>query len=151
RLPRKTTSSTSLTERRRAPGVIGDSAPLTSDPALEHRGDRARTTTVNSNDDSGLTVAVHQPHYLPWLGLIDKIDRSDRYIVLDTVQFERRGWQNRNYIAGAGKPLLLTVPVEQTSRDELIMDKTIDRSEERRGGEEGTSRWGPERSEEERG
>ncbi len=109
--------------------MIGDSASLTSDPGLEHRGDRARTTTVNSNDESGLTVAVHQPHYLPWLGLIDKIDRSDRYIVLDTVQFERRGWQNRNYIAGAGKPLLLTVPVEQTSRDELIMDKTIDNTQ----------------------
>ena len=109
--------------------MIGDSTPPTSDPALEQRENRARATDVTSIDESDLTVAVHQPHYLPWLGLIDKIDRSDRHIVLDTVQFERRGWQNRNYIAGPGKPLLLTVPVEQSSRDERIMDKMIDNTQ----------------------
>lgn len=109
--------------------MIGDSAPTMPDLALERRGDRTPTTPVNSTDGPGLTVAVHQPHYLPWLGLIDKIDRSDRYVVLDTVQFERRGWQNRNYIAGPGKPLLLSVPVEQSSREERIMDKTIDNTQ----------------------
>lgn len=74
-------------------------------------------------------ACVHQPHYLPWLGLIDKIDRSDLYVVLDTVQFERRGWQNRNYIAGEGGKQLLTVPVTQTARDERIMDKKIDNTQ----------------------
>src|SRR5699024_12739382 len=93
RLPGKTPSSTSLTERRRAPGVIGDSAPLTSDPALEHRGDRDRTTTMNSNHYSGVTVAVHQPHYLQSLALINKMDHLDSSTVLDTLLYERRGWQ----------------------------------------------------------
>ncbi|WP_307851122.1 WbqC family protein [Nocardiopsis sp. MG754419] len=74
-------------------------------------------------------VAIHQPHYWPWLGLLDKIDRSDRVVMLDTVQFERRGWQNRNYIAGPGKPILLTVPVEQASRDQHIRDKKIDNTQ----------------------
>jgi len=71
---------------------------------------------------------MHQPHYLPWLGLIDKIDRTDLFIVLDHVQYERKGWQNRNYVAGKGGPVLLTVPVIQQSRDERIMDKKIDTS-----------------------
>lgn len=44
-----------------------------------------------------MRVALHQPHYLPWLGLVDKIDRSDLFVVLDHVQYERKGWQNRNY------------------------------------------------------
>nr|WP_083917975.1 WbqC family protein [Nocardiopsis xinjiangensis] len=74
-------------------------------------------------------ACVHQPHYLPWLGLIDKIDRSDVYVVLDTVQFERRGWQNRNYVAGEGGRQLLTVPVVQTARDERILDKQIDNTQ----------------------
>lgn len=73
-----------------------------------------------------MRVAIHQPHYLPWLGLIDKIDRSDLFVHLDHVQYERRGWQNRNYIAAKGDPVMLTVPVVQHSRGELIKDKQID-------------------------
>ncbi|WP_223830421.1 WbqC family protein [Nocardiopsis quinghaiensis] len=74
-------------------------------------------------------MALHQPHYLPWLGLLDKIDRSDRFVMLDNVQFERRGWQNRNYVAGSGEPVLLTVPVVQGSRDDRIQDKVVDNSQ----------------------
>ncbi|MBE3000964.1 WbqC family protein [Nocardiopsis sp. HNM0947] len=66
---------------------------------------------------------------MPWLGLIDKIDRSDLYVVLDTVQFERRGWQNRNHIAGDGGTQLLTVPVIQAGRHEVILDKRIDNTQ----------------------
>ena len=78
---------------------------------------------------SRVTVALHQPHYLPWLGLLDKIDRCDLFIVLDNVQFERRGWQNRNYVAGSGKPVLLTVPVTQGSRNDRIRDKVVDNNQ----------------------
>ncbi|MDA2809615.1 WbqC family protein [Nocardiopsis sp. RSe5-2] len=73
-----------------------------------------------------MRVAMHQPHYLPWLGLVDKVDRSDLFVVLDHVQYERKGWQNRNYVASKNGPVLLTVPVIQHSRDERIMDKKID-------------------------
>nr|WP_155999087.1 WbqC family protein [Streptomonospora sp. PA3] len=71
---------------------------------------------------------MHQPHYLPWLGLIDKADQSDLFVVLDHVQYERRGWQNRNYVAAKSGPVLLTVPVIQRNRGERIKDKTIDNS-----------------------
>lgn len=106
--------------------MIGDSRSPSPDPAHpDHVGTRQHTSPT-SDVPGRATVAIHQPHYWPWLGLIDKIDRSDRFIMLDTVQFERRGWQNRNYVAGSGEPVLLTVPVEQASRDELIRDKKID-------------------------
>ncbi|QBI52030.1 WbqC family protein [Streptomonospora litoralis] len=75
-----------------------------------------------------MRVAMHQPHYLPWLGLIDKADQSDLFVVLDHVQYERRGWQNRNYVAAKGGPVLLTVPVIQGARGERILDKMIDNS-----------------------
>ncbi|GAA3731112.1 WbqC family protein [Salinactinospora qingdaonensis] len=76
-----------------------------------------------------MRVAMHQPHYLPWLGLIDKVDRCDLFIVLDHVQFERKGWQNRNYVASKDGPLLLTAAVVQRSRDERILDKALDDSQ----------------------
>jgi len=70
-------------------------------------------------------VAIHQPHYLPWLGLIDKIDQVDLFVWLDDTQFAQRGWQHRNYIKTANGPLLLTLPMVQRSPDERICDKAI--------------------------
>ncbi|QVJ01699.1 WbqC family protein [Nocardiopsis eucommiae] len=109
--------------------MIGEPRSPAPDPAHGDPGSAPGGTALTSDDDARVRVAVHQPHYWPWLGLIDKIDRSDRFIMLDTVQFERRGWQNRNYVAGHGDPVLLTVPVAQGSRDELIRDKKIDKSQ----------------------
>jgi len=58
-----------------------------------------------------MLIAIHQSHYLPWLGYIDKIDRADRFVVLDDVQFEKNDWQNRNRILSPQGWQWLTVPV----------------------------------------
>ncbi len=58
-----------------------------------------------------MIVAVHQPQYLPWLGYFDKIDRADVFVLLDTVQYKKNEWQNRNRIKTAAGPQWLTVPV----------------------------------------
>ena len=60
---------------------------------------------------SGLAVAIHQPHYLPWIGYLAKVDRADCFVYLDTVQFEKNGWQNRNRIKTPQGIQWLTVPV----------------------------------------
>jgi WbqC-like protein len=56
-------------------------------------------------------VAIHQPHYLPWLGYLAKWAAADLLVVLDTVQYEKNGWQNRNRINTKDGPRWLTVPV----------------------------------------
>ncbi|MDA8125064.1 MAG: WbqC family protein [Deltaproteobacteria bacterium] len=61
-----------------------------------------------------MIVAAHQPQYLPWLGYYDKIDRADAFVLLDTVQFKKNEWQNRNRIKTAAGPQWLTVPVTYT-------------------------------------
>jgi hypothetical protein len=58
-----------------------------------------------------MIVAVHQPQYLPWLGYFAKIDRADVFVLLDTVQFKKNEWQNRNRIKTAAGPQWITVPV----------------------------------------
>ena len=58
-----------------------------------------------------MIVSVHQPQYLPWLGYFDKIDRADAFVLLDTVQYKKNEWQNRNRIKTAQGPQWLTVPV----------------------------------------
>ncbi len=57
-------------------------------------------------------VGIHQPHYLPWLGYLDKLDRADAFVILDTVQFARREYQNRNRIRTADGSMWLSVPVK---------------------------------------
>ena len=75
------------------------------------------------------TLVILQPSYLPWLGYFDQIRRSDVFIFYDTVQFDRRGWRNRNRIKGReGKSLWLTVPVH-ASRDSRVCDVEIVRGD----------------------
>jgi len=58
-----------------------------------------------------MRVGIHQLHYLPWLRYFEKIARSGVFIVLDNIQYNKNGWQNRNRIKSPDGPLLLTVPV----------------------------------------
>lgn len=58
-----------------------------------------------------MLVGIHQLHYLPWLRYFEKIHRSDTFVVLDNIQFNKNGWQNRNAVKGAAGRVLLTAPV----------------------------------------
>ncbi len=73
-----------------------------------------------------MIVSVHQPHFLPWLGYLERMKQADLFIVLDHVQFERQNYQNRTRILLDGQVHWLTVPVVQNSQQERIIDKRID-------------------------
>jgi hypothetical protein len=73
-----------------------------------------------------MIVAIHQPHFLPWLGYLHRMMQADLFVLLDHVQFERRNYQNRTQIRVDGTPRWLTVPVVQRSQLECIIDKAID-------------------------
>ncbi|QQE75515.1 WbqC family protein [Brevibacillus composti] len=59
-----------------------------------------------------MIVAIHQPNLFPWLGFFDKMARADLFILLDHVQFTRRGYQNRVQLKGPQGLQWLTVPVK---------------------------------------
>lgn len=72
-------------------------------------------------------VAIMQPTYLPWAGYFGLIQSVDLFILLDSVQFTKRSWQQRNQIKTANGPLWLTVPVlSKGKRDQLISEVEID-------------------------
>ena len=58
-----------------------------------------------------MKLAIHQPQYMPWLGFLAKWAAADALVLLDTVQYEKNGWQNRNRIKTAAGAHWLTVPV----------------------------------------
>jgi hypothetical protein len=73
-----------------------------------------------------MIVAIHQPHFLPWLGYLHRMAQVDAFVLLDHVQFERRNYQNRTMIRMNDEARWLTVPVIQRSQKERILDKEVD-------------------------
>lgn len=56
-------------------------------------------------------VAIHQPAYLPWFGLLEKIALCDRFVVLDTVQYNARAFQHRTLYSTGHGPKYLSLAV----------------------------------------
>lgn len=74
-----------------------------------------------------MIVTIHQPDFLPWLGFFDRWQKSDLYIVLDDVQFLRRGWHHRDKIKTKDGVKWLTVPVIKKGKSsQLIREVRID-------------------------
>jgi hypothetical protein len=59
-----------------------------------------------------MILTAHQPAYLPWLGYFDKLHACDVFVYLDTVQFEKNSFTNRNKIKTPQGELWLSVPVK---------------------------------------
>ncbi len=73
-----------------------------------------------------MIVTVHQPEHLPWLGFFHKLSQADVMVLLDTTQFAKDDFQNRNRIKAAQGPVWLTVPVYKKGRSEQqILDVEI--------------------------
>jgi hypothetical protein len=72
-------------------------------------------------------IAIMQPTFLPWIGYFAMIDRVDRFVYLDSVQFAKRSWQQRNRIKTAQGELMLSVPVlSKGKRDQTIAEAQVD-------------------------
>jgi WbqC-like protein family len=71
-------------------------------------------------------VSVHQPNFMPWLKLLDKILASDVYVAYDTAQFTKSEYHARQKVMTPSKPVWLTVPVMSTGDYKPIHDVRID-------------------------
>ena len=58
-----------------------------------------------------MKCVILQPSYIPWRGVFDQINRSDVFVFYDDVQYDKRGWRNRNQIKTPKGKQWLTIPV----------------------------------------
>ena len=80
-------------------------------------------------DRAILIVSAHQPGYIPYIGLFNKMMQSDLFVLLDNVQYVKREWHNRNKIREYTKGWMwLTVPVHRKMGFQQIKEITIDNS-----------------------
>lgn len=71
-------------------------------------------------------LSIIQSAYIPWKGFFDLVDRCDEYVILDSVQFSKGHWHNRNRIKTDRGPAWITIPVETAGRlEQRIQDVTI--------------------------
>ncbi len=74
-----------------------------------------------------MRIAILQPGYLPWLGFFDQELSVDLFVLYDDVQYDRRGWRNRNRVKTPDGSVWLTVPVIQKGKyEQIIRDVKID-------------------------
>ena len=54
-------------------------------------------------------IAIHQPNFFPWLGYFDKISRSDDFVFLNDVQFQKTGGLTLNFKESSSGTILIFV------------------------------------------
>ena len=75
-----------------------------------------------------MILTIHQPEHMPWLGFFNKAINSDIFVLLDTVQFEKDYFQNRNRIISKktkNEMQWITVPVRKGKHTDLINEKIV--------------------------
>jgi len=58
-----------------------------------------------------VNCVILQPSYIPWRGFFHQVQKADVFVFYDDVQYDDRGWRNRNRVKTAGGPQWLTIPV----------------------------------------
>ena len=58
-----------------------------------------------------MIITIHQPEHLPWLGLFNKLAKAEKFVILDSVQYEKNYFQNRNRILGTNGVQWISIPV----------------------------------------
>ncbi|MFH0889152.1 MAG: WbqC family protein [Planctomycetota bacterium] len=77
-----------------------------------------------------MLITGHQPNYLPYIGFFHKISLADTFVIVDVVQYVKRGpfgWINRNRIRTSNNWIWLTVPVKTKNKFyQSIIETEID-------------------------
>lgn len=68
------------------------------------------------------TIAIVQSCYIPWKGYFDLINRSDKFILYDCVQYTSYDWRNRNQIKTQHGLHWLTIPVTHIAQSQRIIE-----------------------------
>lgn len=66
-----------------------------------------------------VTVAMHQSQYIPWPPYFKKLAEADVFVLMDSVQYQKNGVQNRNKVRDKNGDFWLTIPVTGALEDSI--------------------------------
>jgi len=72
------------------------------------------------------SAVITQSNFVPWRGWYAMIRSADVLVYLDDVQFTRRDWRNRNFIASGQGPKWMSIPLNNSGNYcSLIHEMTV--------------------------
>jgi len=82
---------------------------------------------LDSGGQGGINMktAIMQPYLFPYIGYWQLINAVDSFVILDDVNYIKRGYINRNSILINGQPYRFSVPVKDASQNRLIKDMEL--------------------------
>jgi hypothetical protein len=72
-----------------------------------------------------MKIGIMQPYFFPYIGYWQLINTVDKFVILDDVNFIKRGWIHRNNIIAQGRPEQINVCIEKSSRNKLIRELSL--------------------------
>lgn len=73
-----------------------------------------------------MKIAISQPRYLPALNYLQRIYISDIFVILDSVQHQRRAYEHRNKIKStSSKGVWCSIPLNKNSSRPIIKDLVV--------------------------
>ncbi|MEK7991137.1 MAG: WbqC family protein [Thiotrichaceae bacterium] len=67
-----------------------------------------------------MKLAIMQPYFLPYIGYFQLIYAVDKFIILDDVNYIKKGWINRNRMLLDHQAHLFTLPLQKSSQNRKI-------------------------------
>ena len=62
--------------------------------------------------DSGRTLGIMQPYFLPYIGYWQLLSAVDQFVVYDNIKYTKKGWINRNRFLRDGTDAVFTIPLK---------------------------------------
>ena len=81
-------------------------------------------------DDCVKRVCIHQPDFLPYLGFFHRLLSCDTFVILDDVQFLRRGWHHRDKIKTPAGVRWLSLSVKKGDYQQQIKQVCLSNGDE---------------------
>jgi hypothetical protein len=72
-----------------------------------------------------MNVAVMQPYFFPYIGYFQLVTAVDKFVYLDDVNYNKKGWMNRNRLMIGGSVQYFTIPVSGASQNQKINEVKI--------------------------
>jgi len=70
-------------------------------------------------------IAVMQPYLFPYLGYFQLIENVDEFIFFDNVNFQKKGWMNRNRLRDRQSDVIFSMPLKNASQNKFINETLI--------------------------
>lgn len=70
-----------------------------------------------------------QPYFFPYMGYWQLINAVDKFIILDDVNYIKKGWINRNRINMDDREYMFTLPIKNVSQNKKINEVEIYRDQ----------------------